>query len=209
MRQARGFTLIELVIVVTLIALIAAVAIPCLLRSQMTARQAHACTMMKTLVNVEAVWRSQDADRNGNGDYWVRDVRGMHSVKDRNGAPVNLINIAFAWADRNPAFAYGTSADRTRPNRGYYVQAMTTDQDGAAYVDGTLPLPAAAPATGACTNRCRFGFTAFPDVYGNAGIVVFVVGEDGLIRQKDLGAAAPALDRSVVDADGGWLMAGN
>jgi len=204
----RGFTLIELLIVITLIALMVAVAVPCFLRAQVAARQSNACTLMKALVSHEAVWRSQDFDRNGTGDYWVRDVRGLYGIRDQVGSPVALINVAFARADRAAAFSYALQVDTTQPNKGYFVQAMTTDQDGLPYVDAALPPPSAEPVSGPCSNRSRFGFTAFPEVYGQTGISVFVVGEDGIIREKDDGAGAPALDRRQVDAAGDWRLAG-
>jgi prepilin-type N-terminal cleavage/methylation domain-containing protein len=209
MRQARGFTIVELLIVMTLIALIAAVAIPCLLRAQQAARQANACALMKSMVNHEAVWRSQDLDRNGLADFWVRDVRGFYAISGGAGQPIGLIPLPIAQADRSPAFAYPAPANATVPDKGYFLQAMASDQTGAPYVDPMLPEVTAAPALGACTNRSRFGFTAFPAVYGRDGVCAYVVSEDGVIWEKDSGGAALVLDRAQVDVSTQWHLAGN
>jgi len=209
MRRSRGFTIVELLIVMTLIALIAAVAIPCLLRAQQAARQANACSLMKTMVNHQAIWRSQDLDRNGESDYWVKDVRGLYGLSGATGQPVALLPLTVARADRSPAFAYAAPVDTTAPDKGYFVQAMTTDQSGAPYVDPDLPPAAAAPAQGNCTNRGRFGFTAFPAVYARDGVSAYVVSEDGVIWEKDAGGGALVLDRAQVDVSTQWRLAGN
>jgi prepilin-type N-terminal cleavage/methylation domain-containing protein len=205
----RGFSLLEILIVVTLIAMVAAVAVPCLIRAQQAARQAGACSVLKLLVSQESIWRERDLDRNGVLDYWVKDVRGLHGVKGQGGQKVELVSEPVALADLLPAFNYGAMLSSRVPLSGYYLQAMAVDQSGVSYVDDTLPSVSAEPATGTCTNRSRFGFTAFPVSYGQDGVLSFVVGEDGVIWQKDNGLAPRVLDRSLVAADAQWGLAGN
>ena len=68
----QGFTLIELMIVVAIIAVIAAIAIPNLVRSRMTANEAQALGCVHTIANAEAQFQAAafaDADGNGHGDY--------------------------------------------------------------------------------------------------------------------------------------------
>jgi len=70
--KRQGFTLIELTIVVSIIAIIAAIAIPNLLRSRMTANEAQALGCVHTISNAEAQFQSAgfaDADGDGHGDY--------------------------------------------------------------------------------------------------------------------------------------------
>ena len=55
-RKQRGFSLIELLIVVTIILVIAAVAIPNLLRSKMSANEASAIASMRTIVTSEIIY---------------------------------------------------------------------------------------------------------------------------------------------------------
>jgi type IV pilus assembly protein PilA len=57
-RQARGFSLIELLIVIAVILTIAAIAIPRLLRSRMLANETSAVASLRTLCTVQVTYES-------------------------------------------------------------------------------------------------------------------------------------------------------
>ena len=56
-----------------------------------------------------------------------------------------------------------------------------------------------------------FAFVAYPAVYGNSGVMTFMINQDGVLLQKDLGKTtteiAAAMD--AFDPDNTWTVVGN
>ena len=98
----RGFTLIELMIVIAIIAIIAAIAIPGLLASQRGANERNASASLKTVATAEVDFRQNDRDGNALNDYWVDDIQGLYSIENNPGNPIRLIESPVARADAAP-----------------------------------------------------------------------------------------------------------
>ena len=67
--QRRGFTLIELMIVIAIIAIIAAIAIPNLMDARRAANEGAAIAALRAIHSAQSVYREQDRDGNGTLDF--------------------------------------------------------------------------------------------------------------------------------------------
>ncbi|HUR39323.1 MAG TPA: prepilin-type N-terminal cleavage/methylation domain-containing protein [Planctomycetota bacterium] len=192
----RGFTLIELMIVIAIIAVIAAIAIPGLLSSQRASNERNAATSLKTLTSAEADFRANDRDGNKVNDFWTANVSGLYTMTsaavsgNSNGTmdpAIKLIelSIASADADSTPVAAGGENAVLTQfsvsaSKAGYWYQALISD-NGVAGPESTYRQDTnGALAMGSVHNYWKFGFTAWPETR-SAGKFVFVIDENNTI----------------------------
>jgi len=208
--RARGFTLIELMIVIAIIAIIAAIAIPGLLSSQRASNERNASTSLKTLSSAQTDFRSNDRDGNHVNDFWTANVAGLYTMTNTaiSGAKANdtadpsikLIELSLASADADSVLpvAGGENLDLTNfavfsPKAGYWYAALTTDNNVAGTIEmtyrqdtgGSVPM-------GSVHNYWKFGFVAFPDSQ-SAGKYVFILDENNTVfRSATSGAVKPS-----------------
>jgi prepilin-type N-terminal cleavage/methylation domain-containing protein len=192
----KGFTLIELMIVIAIIAIIAAIAIPGLLSSQRASNERNASTSLKTLTSAEADFRANDRDWNHVNDFWVGDVKGLYTMTSAavsgNGntttdPAIKLIELSIASADTDPArFPNGENCDLSlfavpSAKAGYWYMALSTDDSMNGTSESTYKTDTGGtPTMGTCHNTSKFGFLAFPDSQ-SAGKYCFMVNENNTI----------------------------
>jgi len=194
MRREKGFTLIELMIVIAIIAIIAAIAIPGLLQSQRASNERNASASLKTLATAEADLRSNDRDGNHVNDFWTADVEGLYTLFPSGGAAtsiIKLIELSVAGADGFTLGAQaagaadggtlGTAALTTpQPKAGYWYVALSQTMESGAAVTYNQQVIAGGRVN---YNSSAFGFTAFPDSY-SAGRTVFIINEGNTMFKR-------------------------
>src|SRR5471032_2854420 len=101
--KSKGFTLIELMIVVAIIAIIAAIAIPNLLRSRMAANETAAIAACKAFAEAEDIYRRTDYNKDGVLEY-SQNLSGTNSLLENSAGAgdIGLIDRSFAYAGGAP-----------------------------------------------------------------------------------------------------------
>lgn len=120
-----------------------------------------------------------------NGLYW-------EAAEGKPKSPLGPL-VAFATQE-----GYSANANSHVPFHGYYFHMLTRQgshaQGGAKdyMVDGKMVN--------------GFAFIAYPAEYGNSGIMTFIINQDGVLLQKDLGktTAETAAAISEFEPDSGW-----
>jgi len=186
-KKVLGFTLIELMIVVAIIAIIAAIAIPGLLRARIASNEGAASASLKSLVSAQTVFqKSQSVDQclvgaqpNGTGEFGVfNEISGLSGLRGTDVLPIKQpLKIS---TDISAAFniAAGNIAQKSGYNFRIWLPATGAAITDAAYTAATA-LPVGGDEDTIAAQEVRWICYAWPGSYRGSGVRAFVVDNSG------------------------------
>lgn len=166
----KAFTLVELLIVIAVIAIIAAIVVPGMLRSKAMANETSAITSLKNMCSAQEGFKTTccvDINANGCGEYgFLGEVSGVFNYRENNAG-----GLSGESCSSNPfvdsSFANVNANHETLKSGYFFICYLPTGLNG-----GTPQHP---QPVDVLLSEDRYVIYAFPNRFGRSGSRVFAI----------------------------------